>query len=168
MGILRLGSVQITDLTLEDDQRTLSRQNTSMSARWRDIAEMGSASDAGDTTPTKRPHGGASAASARLPLPQRPFGLALEHLPAAYCRAGLDAWAEIAPSIAGMQVQPGAFLDVLCILVHVALSLRTQRRWGLTLLLAAARITRCDLVQIGGGRRLLLDVLFAVVAGAAG
>lgn len=90
-----------------------------MSARWRDIAEMGSASDAGDTTPTKQPRGGGSPAAARLLMPQRPFGLALEQLPAAYRRAGLDAWAETVPSTAGTQVHSGTLLDLLCVLVHV-------------------------------------------------
>ena len=86
-------SLQVTVLTMDDmTERTLSRQNTSMSARWQDIAEMGSGSEVGDATPLKRPPEGP--AFTPLPPPQRPFGLGLERLPGAYRRAGLAAWAE--------------------------------------------------------------------------
>lgn len=83
---------QVTDLTLDDGERTLSRQTTAMSTRWQDIAEMGSGSEVGeDATPMKRVESGPSLTD---PLPQRPFGLGLERLPAAYLRAGLTAWAD--------------------------------------------------------------------------
>ncbi len=69
------------------DVRTLSRQGTSLSSHWRDIADMASASDIGDPSPLKA--AGSSGPFPPLPAPQRPFGSALEGLPAAYKRAGL-------------------------------------------------------------------------------
>lgn len=83
-------------------ERTLSRQNTSMSAHWQDVAEMGSGSEVGDATPLKRPP--EEAAFTPRPLPQRPFGLGLERLPAAHRRAGLAAWAEDSATLSVAQV----------------------------------------------------------------
>jgi hypothetical protein len=84
----QMGSI-ITDATLDEDGRTLSRQDTSASARWREIVEMGSASEAGDASPAP-----SEKAAAPRPLPQRPFGVGLERLAAAYRRAGLHGWVE--------------------------------------------------------------------------
>ena len=90
---------QVTDLTLDDGDRTLSRQTTAMSARWQDIAEMGSGSEVGDATPMKQVEPGPVLTG---PLPQRPFGQGLERLPAAYRRAGLTAWAgDLATQVCG-------------------------------------------------------------------
>ena len=73
-----------------DETRTLSRQGTSLSSRWRDIADM-AAADAREPSPLK----GADYSGPLPPLqtPQRPFGSGLEGLPAAYKRAGLGFWA---------------------------------------------------------------------------
>ena len=72
--------------------RALSRQGTSLSSHWRDIADMASASDIGDPSPLKAAD--SSGPFPPLPAPQRPFGSALEGLPAAYKRAGLKFWAK--------------------------------------------------------------------------
>lgn len=86
----QMGSI-ITDVTFDDDARTLSRQDTSMSSRWQEIADMGSASEAGDASPLRLEEGTPERAG---PRPQRPFGAGLERLGAAYQRAGLPNWAD--------------------------------------------------------------------------
>ena len=82
------------------DVRTLSRQGTSLSSHWRDIADMASASDIGDPSPLKA--AGSSGPFPPLPAPQRPFGSALEGLPAAYKRAGLNFWTKEQPPAQAM------------------------------------------------------------------
>ena len=81
-----------------DETRTLSRQGTSTSSRWRDIANMGPAADLRDPSPVKRADD--SGPVPLLQVPQRPFGSGLENLPAAYKRAGLGFWAtDSAPEV---------------------------------------------------------------------
>lgn len=102
-GLLESASLMnsiVTDLNGEDDGRTLSRQGTSLSSRWRDLADTASASDVGDPSPLKPAEFSGPLTS--LVLPQRPFGNGLEGLPAAYKRAGLGFWAkERAPAEVG-------------------------------------------------------------------
>ena len=78
-------------------------QNTSLSARWRELDGFSSASDLGEAaaplSPPSKSAAGDDAAPASVQLPQRPFGPALEGLAAAYERAALGSWAEgLAPA----------------------------------------------------------------------
>ena len=83
------------DMTSDDKTSVVHRQGTSLSSRWRDLADMASASDVGDPSPLKTAD--FSGPLTPLPVPQRPFGAQLQGLAAAYGRAGLGVWAQEQP-----------------------------------------------------------------------
>ena len=83
------------DMTIDEKTNAVHRQGTSLSSRWRDLADMASASDVGDPSPLKTAD--ISGPLTPLPVPQRPFGARLQGLAAAYRRAGLGFWAQHQP-----------------------------------------------------------------------